>query len=81
MLVSVIIPCFNVEAYISECIDSVISQTHSDLEIICVDNNSTDGTFQILQDYKNKYGAKFQVLKELKKGASAINRTPFNPGK
>ena len=70
MLVSVIIPCFNVEDYISECIESVISQTHQELEIICVDNNSTDHTWSILLELKNKH-PKIAVAQEIKKGANA----------
>ena len=71
MLVSVIIPCYNVEAYISGCIESVLAQTYSPLEIICVDNNSSDKTHQILLDYQTKYGDKLSVYSELKKGAPA----------
>ena len=70
MLVSVIIPCFNVEDYISECIESVVSQSYHELEIICIDNNSTDYTWSLLLDLKNKY-PKIVVAQEMKKGANA----------
>ena len=75
MLVSVIIPCYNVGAYVSECIDSVLAQTYSPLEIICVDNNSTDGTLNILKNYKERYNDKLIILSEKNAGASfARNR-------
>ena len=45
--VSVIINCFNSEKYIEECLKSVLNQTHINLEVIIVDNNSTDNTKKI----------------------------------
>ena len=70
MLVSVVIPCFNVEHFITECIESVVSQTHQELEIICVDNNSTDNTWETFLELKNKYPNIF-LVQEMKKGANA----------
>lgn len=49
--VSVIIPCYNVERYITQCLETVISQTYSNLEIICIDDGSTDSTKQIIQEF------------------------------
>ncbi len=50
--VSVVIPVFNGVKYIAECIDSVISQTLKEIEIIIVDAGSTDGTLEVLRDYE-----------------------------
>lgn len=50
--VSVLIPAYNVEAYVRECIDSVLNQSLSDFEIICVDDASTDNTLSILREYE-----------------------------
>ncbi len=48
---SVIVTAYNIERYIAQCLDSVINQTLSDIEIIVVDDGSTDGTAQIIKDY------------------------------
>lgn len=52
--VSVIMPSLNVAPYIRECMDSVVAQTLRDLEILCIDAGSTDGTWEILQEYAEK---------------------------
>lgn len=49
--VSVIIPCYNRKAYIRETVDSVLNQTYSNIELICVDDGCTDGTREILDSY------------------------------
>ncbi len=67
MLVSVIIPCYNVEEYIEECLESVASQTYKQIEIICIDNNSTDNTWNILCQLKEKH--KLVIIKEFIVGA------------
>lgn len=52
--VSVIIPVFNAEKYLSQCLDSIVNQTLTNIEIICVDDGSTDTSFQILKEYEEK---------------------------
>lgn len=52
--VSIILPSLNVVQYIEECVESVINQTLKDIEIICVDAGSTDGTLEILKEYERK---------------------------
>ena len=52
--VSVIIPVYNTEAYLAECLDSVLNQTLSDIEVICIDDVSPDGCGKILDDYAEK---------------------------
>lgn len=48
---SIIIPCYNSEAYLSRCLDSILSQTCTDIELILVNDGSTDNTDQIINDY------------------------------
>jgi len=52
--VSVIIPVYNVEKYLKKCLDSVINHTLTDIEIICINDGSTDGSAEILQQYAQK---------------------------
>lgn len=49
--VSIIVPCYNVEKYVGQCLDSLLKQTLTDIEIICIDDKSTDGTLSILKKY------------------------------
>jgi glycosyltransferase involved in cell wall biosynthesis len=52
--VSVIIPVYNVEKYLPECLDSVLSQTLREIEVLCVDNNSPDHSAELIKDYVNR---------------------------
>lgn len=53
-IVSVIIPSYNAERFINECLDSVLAQTLKDIEVIVVDDGSTDNTFKIEQEYADR---------------------------
>ena len=55
MFFSVIIPIYNVEKYLSRCIESIIKQTYSSYEIILVNDGSTDNSLLIAEEYRNKY--------------------------
>ena len=74
-LVSVIIPCYNVAPYILRCLDSVYTQTYANLEVIVVDNNSTDGTLEIVQEYLSKNQYKALVIEEPNQGAPFARNT------
>ena len=52
--ISVQVPIYNKQEYISACLDSILDQTFTDFEVICVDDHSTDNSFNILQHYSNK---------------------------
>lgn len=49
--ISILVPCYNVEKYLPQCIDSIISQTLEEIEIICLNDGSTDHTLDILKRY------------------------------
>jgi len=53
--ISTVIPVYNAEKYLERCLDSVLSQDLEDLELICVDDGSSDGTLGILKNYARKF--------------------------
>ena len=53
-LISIIVPIYNVEKYLSKCIDSIINQTLENIEIILVNDGSTDSCAEIIESYANK---------------------------
>lgn len=55
--VSIIVPTFNVEPYLKECMESITHQTLEDIEIICINDGSTDGSLAILKSYAEKMPA------------------------
>lgn len=70
--ISIIIPMHNEEKYLQECLESVLSQTINDIEVICVDDGSTDNTLQILQGYDD---SRLTIIKQNRQGAGmARNR-------
>lgn len=52
-VISVIVPVYNVEKYLERCLDSIINQTLKDVEIICVNDGSTDNSINILKEYSS----------------------------
>lgn len=70
MKVSIIIPCYNVQDYIEECLFSCFNQTYKNIEVICVNNQSNDLTYDILQRIKKKF-INLIICEENKIGASA----------
>ena len=72
--VSIIIPVYKVEAYIRECLDSVIRQTYKNLEIILVDDGSPDQCGQICDEYAQE-DSRIQVIHKENAGVSAARNT------
>ncbi len=68
--ISVIIPVYNVEKYLPQALESVINQTFSDLEIICVNDGSTDNSLKILEEYAQK-DERIIVFTQVNQGVSA----------
>lgn len=73
MIVSIIIPAFNAAATISHTLDSVFSQSYGDLEIIVIDDGSTDGTLDILAPHKDK----IKIVSITNKGVSSARNLGF----
>ena len=53
-IISVIIPCYNVEKYINKCLDSVLKGTFKDIEVIAIDDGSKDSTYELLKEYSKR---------------------------
>lgn len=68
--VSVIIPVYNVEKYLRECLDSIVNQTLREIEIICVDDGSTDGSPEILREYGEK-DCRITIISQENRGISS----------
>ncbi len=68
--VSVILPVYNVGKYLRQSLDSLINQTLSDIEIICIDDGSTDDCYDILEEYKQK-DFRIKVVHKSNKGTGA----------
>lgn len=72
--VSVIIPCYNMELYVEECLDSLCNQSLREIEAICIDDGSTDKTGEILDRYQ-KQDPRIKVVHQSNRGvAAARNR-------
>lgn len=68
--ISVIVPVYKAEAFLAECIDSILSQTFTDFEIILVDDGSPDNSGRICEDYAAKYDC-IQVIHQENQGQAA----------
>ncbi len=53
-LVSIIVPIFNAERYIGNCLDSILSQNYKNIEVLLINDGSTDNSKKIIEDYKNR---------------------------
>lgn len=79
-LLSVIIPVYNVEPYLRQCLDSVFSQKVQDLEVICVNDGSTDGSGDILQEFNVLY-SEIIIINKLNAGLPAARNSGFDVAK
>ncbi len=74
--VSVIIPVYNVEKYLADCLDSVVNQTLEEIEIICVNDGSTDSSASILERYSCEYN-NITVIEQENQGLSCARNAGF----
>ena len=70
MKISIVIPIYNVERWLPKCLDSVLSQTLADFEVLCVDDGSTDGSAAILEEYSQRDG-RIKVFHQENAGAGS----------
>ena len=76
--VSIIIPIYNVEKYVEQCIKSVVEQTLGDIEIICIDDCSTDNSISIVESYAN-HDSRIKIIRhEVNKGLGIARNTGIN---
>ncbi len=74
MKVSVIIPVYNVKPYLERCVNSVLRQTYKDLEIILVDDGSTDGSSTLCNQITT-IDQRIRVIRQKNQGVSAARNT------
>src|SRR3954447_16249370 len=72
--VSVVVPIYNVEDYLAECLESLAAQTFEDLEVIMVDDGSTDGSAAIAESFAAR-DPRFKLVRRVNGGLSAARNT------
>ena len=70
-MISVIVPAYNVEKTIKRTLDSILKQTYSELEVVIIDDGSTDHTGKIIDWYQKKYPKKIRVFHVPNEGVTA----------
>ena len=78
--VSILVPCYNSEKYIKKCINSILCQTLNDIEIICINDGSTDNTLKILQSFE-KNNSKIKIIDKKNSGYGASLNLGFSISK
>lgn len=76
-LLSIIVPVYNVEKYLSDCINSILNQTYRDFELILIDDGSTDLSGKICDEYSKK-DSRIKVIHKNNMGCSAARNTGIN---
>jgi len=72
--VSILVPCYNVEKYLKQCLDSIVNQTLKNIEIICINDGSTDSTLSIIKQYAKK-DKRFVIIDKENEGyGKSMNR-------
>ena len=81
MKVSICIPVYNVEKHIKRCLESIVCQTHKDLEIIVVNDNTPDGSMDIVNEFANRDGRIRIINHEKNNGLMMARRTAYMAAK
>ncbi len=80
-LISIIIPIYNVEKYLSECLDSILNQAVDDFELICINDGSTDNSLSIISEYMKNYDSKIVLIQQMNQGLSAARNAGIKAAK
>ena len=80
-ILSIIIPVYNVENYIRECLDSLLQQDLTAYEVLCVNDGSTDGSLAILQEYQAAHPDIFRVFTQTNQGQAAARNKALDEAK
>lgn len=80
MKLSIIVPVFNVEQYLKQCLESLQGQNYSDFEVICVNDGSTDGSRKILTEMENRF-SQMRIIDRENGGLSAARNTGLKEAK
>lgn len=80
-MVSIVIPSYNVEPYIARCLDSALRQSHTDIEIVVVDDASTDGSVSVVQKYQRRHTNIRLLRHDCNRGLMATRRDGYMAAK
>lgn len=72
-LITIVVPCYNVEKYVEKCVDSILKQTYKNIEVILVEDCSTDNTYNIIKKYP-KLDKRVKLIKNEKNGGLSFSR-------
>ena len=79
-LISIIVPVYNVSEYLEECLISIINQSYKNIEIICINDGSTDNSLEILESFQKKDN-RIIIINQINKGLSAARNTGLDIAK
>lgn len=78
--ISIIVPVYNTEKFLEKCLNSLINQTLKDIEIICINDGSTDKSLQILEKFANK-DKRIQIINQTNSGLSVARNIGIKKAK
>ena len=76
-LISIIVPIYNSEKYLKQCLDSLLQQSYTNIEIICIDDGSKDCSSEIVEEYM-RYDNRVKLIKQENAGVSRTRNNGIN---